>query len=90
MNHREAKEKLEQAIQDFIIADFGEDHYMGDYIVVAHVVPMATGIPIQHNFYLHDGRGAPHSLSGLVNEAEDWVYDLKTEDRKAASDENDN
>jgi hypothetical protein len=79
-NIQESKKKLEEALQEFVVAQYGEEHWLGDYVFSAVVLDMNdTGGP-QRNHYLHDGRGAFHSMRGLTEEQADWLIDLKEEE----------
>lgn len=81
------KKNLEAAMQAFIVAQYGPDHWLGDYVISACVIDMTvnTSGP-QRNLYLHDGRGPFHSMRGLVEESADWLIEMKEEER---SDERD-
>jgi len=84
----EAKKKLENALQEFITANYGPNHWLGDYVFSAAVVDMGVvDQGAQANLYLHDGRGAFHSMRGLTEEQADWLIDLKEEER---ADDNNN
>lgn len=84
---QEAKANLEKAMQDFVTTQYGQDHWMQDYIFSVQVVDMSID-GVQQNHYLHDGRGPYHSLRGLTEEQSDYLIDLKMEERDDA--ENDN
>jgi hypothetical protein len=82
-----AKKNLEAALQAFVTANYGPDHWLGDYIFSAVVVDMSvSSIGPQANKYLHDGRGAFHSMRGLTEEQADYLIELKEEER--ADDQN--
>lgn len=78
-NIQEAKAKLEAALQEFVVANYDDNHYLGDFVVSCSVIDMA-GNPQQHK-YLHSGRGAFHSLRGLVKESADYLIELKEEEK---------
>lgn len=78
-----AKENLEKAMQEFVTANYGPDHWMQDYIFSVQVVDMSID-GVQQNHYLHDGRGPYHSLRGLTEEQSDYLIDLKMEERDDA------
>jgi hypothetical protein len=82
-----AKQNLENALQEFVSANYGPGHWMQDYIFSVQVVDMTVEGLTQH-MYLHDGRGAYHSLRGLTEEQSDYLIDLKMEEKDDA--ENDN
>jgi hypothetical protein len=83
-----AKKKLENALQEFITANYGPDHWLGDYVFSAAVVDMnVVDRGASANLYLHDGRGAFHSMRGLTEEQADWLIDLKEEEK---ADDNEN
>jgi hypothetical protein len=79
MDIQEAKAKLESALTDFIVAQYGPEHWLGDYVVSAVVLDMSKNSDMRHNLYLHDGRGAFHSMRGLTEEQADWLIELKEE-----------
>lgn len=76
---QEAKKNLESALQAFIVTQYGAGHWLGDYVLSAHVLDMNGGP--QNNLYLHDGRGAFHSMRGLTEEQADWLIEMKEEER---------
>lgn len=77
-----AKKNLEKALQEFVTANYGPDHWLGDYIFSAVVVNMQVGGDgVEQNLYLHDGRGAFHSRRGLSEEHADYLIDLKEEEK---------
>jgi hypothetical protein len=78
-NIQEAKKNLETALQEFVIAQYGDGHWLGDYVLSACVLDMNNGP--QNNHYLHDGRGAFHSMRGLTEEQADWLIEMKEEER---------
>lgn len=83
MNRQEAKANLEAALQDYVIAQYGPDHWVGDYVLSAVVLDMSsTGNP-DKTHYIHDSRGAAHSVRGLTEEQADWLIDLRQEEREA-------
>lgn len=83
-----AKQKLEQALQDFVIAQYGENHWLGDYVFSANVIDMTVvDQGAAQNLYIHDGRGAFHSMRGLTEEQADWLIELKEEEK---ADDNEN
>ena len=73
---RTAKDNLEKAMQEFVTANYGEGHWMADYVFSMNVIDMSVD-GLQRNLYLHDGRGAFHSMRGLTEEQADWLIDLK-------------
>lgn len=86
-NIQESKAKLEAAMQEFVTANYGEGFWMQDYIFSVQVVDMSVDTP--RHMYLHDGRGAFHSLRGLTEEQADYLIELK-EEEKADAEDNDN
>lgn len=77
-----AKRNLEAALQEFVIAHYGPDHWLGDYVFSAVVVDMSVSSNgPKANHYLHDGRGPFHSMRGLTEEQADWLIELKEEER---------
>jgi hypothetical protein len=77
-----AKKKFEDALQELIVANYGPDHWLGDYIFSAVVIDMSVeGNGPRQNNYLHDGRGAFHSMRGLTEEQADYLIDLKEEEK---------
>lgn len=80
-NIQDAKKKLESALTEFIIAQYGPEHWLGDYVVSACVLDMSPSGSNRQNLYLHDGRGAFHSMRGLTEEQADWLIELKEEER---------
>jgi len=74
-----AKKNLEEALQRFVNAQYGPGHWLGDYVLSACVLDMNAGP--QNNHYLHDGRGAFHSMRGLTEEQADWLIEMKEEER---------
>lgn len=78
-NIQTAKKNLENALQQFVEAQYGPGHWLGDYVFSACVLDMNGGP--QQNLYLHDGRGAFHSMRGLTEEQADWLIELKEEER---------
>lgn len=81
MNIQESKKKLEEALQDFIVAQYGEDHFLGDYVFSVQVLDMTEGVNTKRALYMHDGRGQFHSLRGLTEEQADYLIELKEEER---------
>lgn len=78
----EAKKKFEAALQDLVLANYGPDHWLGDYVFSCVVVDMSVGTDgPQANLYMHDGRGAFHSMRGLTEEQADYLIDLKEEEK---------
>jgi hypothetical protein len=73
------REQLEAKIQEFVTANFGEGHYMCDYVLSVSVVDMSVE-GLQKTKYLHDGKGAFHSMRGLTEEQQDWLMDLREEE----------
>jgi len=78
---QEAKKNLEQALQRFVVAQYGPSHWLGDYVLSACVLDMSGDGGAQTNHYMHDGRGAFHSMRGLTEEQADWLIELKEEER---------
>lgn len=76
------KKNLEAAMQAFVTAQYGPDHWLGDYTFSAVVIDMNVGAGPQQTHYLHDGRGPAHSLRGLTVEQEEWLMDLRMEERE--------
>lgn len=76
-----AKKNLEEALQRFVVAQYGPTHWLGDYVLSAVVLDMSGNGGAQTNHYLHDGRGAFHSMRGLTEEQADWLIELKEEER---------
>jgi len=74
-----SREKLEAQIQEFVTANFGDGHYMCDYVISVSVVDMSIE-GMQQTKYLHDGKGPFHSMRGLTEEQADWLIDLRTEE----------
>jgi hypothetical protein len=73
------REELEAKIQEFVTANFGDGHYMCDYVISVSVVDMSVE-GLQQTKYLHDGKGAFHAMRGLTAEQEDWLFDLRSEE----------
>lgn len=82
MNIQESKKNLENALQDYIIAQYGEDHFLGDYIFSVQVLDMSEGVNTKQALYMHDGRGQFHSLRGLTAEQDDYLNELKEEEKQ--------
>lgn len=80
-NIQECKKNLEAALQAYVVSQYGDDHWLGDYVLSAVVVDMGVEGGPQRNHYLHDGRGAFHSMRGLTEEQADWLIELKEEER---------
>lgn len=85
---QDTRKKLEDALQAYVTAQYGSDHWLGDYVLSAVVIDMSveSNGPRANN-YLHDGRGAFHSMRGLTEEQADWLIELKDEER---ADDNNN
>lgn len=77
---QETKKKFEAALQEFVVAQYGENYWLGDYVFSAVVLDMNVNGGPQANHYLHDGRGAFHSMRGLTEEQADWLIDMKAEE----------
>ena len=77
----EAKKKFEDALQEYIVSEYGEDHWVGDYVLSAVVLDMTAGANPNASQYFHTGRGPYHSQRGLTAEQDDWLTDLKMEER---------
>lgn len=90
MDIREAKDNLENALNDFAVASYGPGHWLGDYVFSAHVLDMREGVDTRNNHYLHDGRGVYHSMRGLTEEQADWLIDMKQEEKEDAQNDDDN
>lgn len=77
-----AKKNLEDALQAYVVANYGPDHWLGDYVFSAVVIDMSleSNGPRQ-TMYLHDGRGPFHSMRGLTEEQADYLIDLKEEEK---------
>ena len=73
----EARKKLEAALQEFVIANYGEEYWLGDYVLSAVVLDMA-GDPSKST-YMHHYRGPFHSIRGLTAEQVDFLTDLRQE-----------
>ena len=77
----DAKKKLEEALTEFIVAEYGEDHWLGDYVLSAVALDMTPGAHPDATHILHTGRGPYHSQRGLTEEQVDWLVDLKMEEK---------
>lgn len=78
----EAKKKMEEAMQEYVFAEYGDrNHLLGDYVLSAVVLDFGETGSNQRNHYLHLGRGAFHSMRGLTEEQADWLIDLKEEEK---------
>ena len=77
-----ARKALEEALGAYIVAEYGADHWLGDYVIAASVLDMNPGAVPEATQLLHLGSGAYHSQRGLVEEASDWLIDLKLEERE--------
>lgn len=86
MDILEAKAKLESALTDFIVAQYGPEHWLGDYVLSAVVLDMSKTSDTRQNLYLHDGRGPFHSMRGLTEEQADWLIEMKEEESRADGD----
>lgn len=77
----EAKKKLEDALTEYIVAEYGPDHWLGDYVMSVVVLDMTPGAYPEATNILHTGKGPYHAQRGLTEEQSDWLIDLKMEER---------
>ena len=78
----DARKKFEDALQEYIVAEYGQDHWVGDYVLSAVVLDMTDHANPNASQYFHTGRGPFHSQRGLTEEQADWLVDLKEEERE--------
>lgn len=78
----DAKKKLEDALTEFIVSEYGPDHWLGDYVMSVVVMDMSPTAQPDATHILHTGRGPHHSQRGLTTEQEEWLIDLKMEERE--------
>lgn len=81
----EARKKFEKSLQEYIVAEYGPDHWLGDFVLSAVVLDMTEGAQPDSSHYLHTGKGPYHSQRGLTEEQVDWLVDLKMEEREDGS-----
>lgn len=84
MDRIEARRKLEEALTEYINVEYGPDQWLGDYVISASFHDMGANALPDATQLLHLGRGPYHSQRGLVDEAGDWLVDLKLEERDDA------
>lgn len=80
MTIQEARKKLESAIQEYVRAQYDDQHYLGDWVMSCVVINL-NGSEKEHH-YMHDGNGAFHSMRGLTEEQADWLIELKEEEKR--------
>lgn len=78
------KANLEAAMQAYIVAQYGPDHWLGDYVLSAVVLDMSSGGGPDTTHYFHDSRGPSHSIRGLTIEQDEWLVDLRIEEKNDA------
>lgn len=78
----EARKKFEDALAEYIVAEYGPDHWLGDYVMSVAVIDMTDNAHPGASHYFHTGKGPYHSQRGLTEEQSDWLIDLKMEERQ--------
>lgn len=78
----DARKKFEDALQEYITAEYGEDHWVGDFVMSVVVMDMTPTANPGATLIYHTGKGPYHSQRGLTEEQSDWLIDLKMEERE--------
>lgn len=78
----EARKKFEDALQEYIVSEYGEDHWLGDFVMSVVVLDMTSGANPNATQIFHTGKGPYHAQRGLTEEQSDWLIDLKMEERE--------
>lgn len=78
----EARRKFENALQEYITSEYGEDHWASDFVLSVVVLDMTEGAHPGATHYFHTGKGPYHAQRGLTQEQDDWLTDLKMEERE--------